>query len=84
MPRLCITILLNIMMELHRVFYSMTEFWTFIKALIQSLPEDLDDDSLQQFTAGGLQYDRCLALPPPARSNDSVANLADLDAFFDE
>ena len=66
------------MMELYRVFYSMPEFWTFIKALIQSLPEDLDDDSLQQFTAGGLQYDRC-------PSNDSdIANLAGLDAFFDE
>ena len=63
----------------------MREFWNFIKVLIQSLPEDLDDDSLQQITAGGLQYDRCPALRLPARSTDSdIANLADLDAFFDE
>ena len=76
---------LNIMLALHRVFYSMPEYWNFIKVLIQSLPEDLDNDSLPQITAGGLVYDRCPALRQPARSTDSdIANLSDLDAFFEE
>ena len=77
--------LLNIMLVLRRVFYSMPEYWNFIKVLIQSLPEDLDNDGLLQITAGGLLYDRCPTLRQPARSTDSdIANLSDLDAFFEE
>jgi hypothetical protein len=71
-----LNIMLVLALALHRIFYSMPEYWDFIKVLIQSLPVDLDNDSLQQITAGGLQYDRYLY--------SDVANLSDLDAFFDE
>jgi hypothetical protein len=66
-------------------FYSMPEYWNFIKVLIQNLPEDLDNASLLQITAGGLLYDRCSTLRQPARGTDSdIVNLTDLDAFFEE
>ena len=77
--------LLNIMFVLHSVFYSMPEYWNFIQVLIQSLPEDLDNESILQITAGGLLYDRCPALRQPSGSTDlDIANLSDLDAFFEE
>ncbi len=65
----------------------MPEFWKFMKDLILELPEDLSEGPLDQITAGGIQYDgyHDPALLPPANSFDSdIANLSDLDAFFDE
>ena len=65
----------------------MPEFWKFIKDLILELPEDLGEGPLDQITAGGIQYDRYQdpELLPQANRNDSdVANLSDLDVFFDE
>jgi hypothetical protein len=59
----------------------------FMKDLILELPEDLGEGPLDQITAGRIQYDRYHdpALLPPANSTDSdIANLSDLDAFFDE
>ncbi len=63
----------------------MPEFWKFSADLILDLPKDLGEGPLDQITAGGVQFDRGQALLPPAYSNDSdIANLSDLDAFFDE
>ena len=60
----------------------MPEFWDFIRGLIRDLPEDLGAGPI---TAGGIQFDRCQELLQPANTNDSdIANLSDLDAFFDE
>ncbi len=69
----------------YRVFRPMPELWKFIADLILDLPKDLGVGPLDQITAGGIQFDRCQALLPPADSSDSdIANLSDLDAFFDE
>ena len=62
-----------------RVFYSMEEFWTFVKHFVEALPgpETILKGS-ESFLIHGCQYDRYGAAPS---TSDDIANLKDLEAF---